>query len=269
MPLRDSILIVDDEPKLARSLALILQRADYVVTTAPDAASALQLLQAGAYDLVYLDIRLPDQSGIQLLPQIHAIYPDMPVIILTAHATLDTAIGAVRAGARDYLLKPINPEDILARTKKILDEQVQPKRKKEITSQIQALLSELHASDNYEGRALHLAKTSPPNLDPARYLIRGELQLDLHTHHVTLNGREITLPPSTFDYLVTLMRHSPNPVPYETLVKESQGYQEITRIEAKEMTRWQIHELRKVLEEDLQRPHLIITVRDVGYRLVI
>ncbi len=268
MPLRDSILIVDDEPKLARSLSLLLQRSDYRVNTAPDAASALQLLQAGAYDLVFLDIRLPDQSGIQLLPQIHGLYPDMPVVILTAHATLETAIGAVRAGARDYLLKPINPEDILARTKKILDEQVQPKRKREITSQIQALLSELNASDPAEGQAPQ-TKQPASTFDPSRYLKRGDLQLDLHTHHVTLNGREISLPPSTFDYLVTLMRHSPNPVPYEILVKESQGYQEISRIEAKEMTRWQIHELRKALEEDQQRPHLIITVRDVGYRLVI
>ncbi len=268
MPLRDSILIVDDEPKLARSLSLVFQRSDYRVTTAPDAASALQLLQAGAYDLVFLDIRLPDQSGIQLLPQIHGLYPDMPVVILTAHATLETAIGAVRAGARDYLLKPINPEDILARTKKILDEQVQPKRKREITSQIQALLSELNASDPAEGQAPQ-TKQPASTFDPSRYLKRGDLQLDLHTHHVTLNGREISLPPSTFDYLVTLMRHSPNQVPYEILVKESQGYQEISRIEAKEMTRWQIHELRKALEEDQQRPHLIITVRDVGYRLVI
>jgi len=267
MPLRDSILIVDDEPKLARSLALLLQRADYMVTTAPDAASALQLLQAGAYDLVYLDIRLPDQSGIQLLPQIHAIYPDMPVVILTAHATLETAIGAVRAGARDYLLKPINPEDILSRTKKILDEQAKPKRQREITSQIQALLSELQTAEQPVGPAQTDKRAQ--TFDPSRFLKRGELQLDLHTHHVSWNGREISLPPSTFDYLVTLMRHSPNPVAYETLVKESQGYQEISRIEAKEMTRWQIHELRKALEEDQQRPHLIITVRDVGYRLVI
>ncbi len=267
MAIRDSILIIDDEPKLARSLALLLQKAGYLVTTAVDAASGLKLLEAGAYDLVYLDIRLPDQSGIQLLPQIHGLYPDMPVVILTAHATLETAIGAVRAGARDYLLKPINPEDILARTKKILDEQVQPKRKREITSQIQALLSELNAEESPRA-ASQETRPAAASTDPARYLTRGELQLDLHTREVILNGRAISMAPSTFDYLVTLMRHSPNPVPYETLVKESQGYQDISRIEAKEMTRWQIHELRKALEEDLQRPHLVITVRDVGYRLV-
>ncbi len=267
MPIKDSILIIDDEPKLSRSLAMLLQRAGYMVTTAVDAASGLKLLEAGAYDLVYLDIRLPDQSGIQLLPQIHGLYPEMPVVILTAHATLETAIGAVRAGARDYLLKPINPEDILARTKKILDEQVQPKRKREITTQIQALLSELNAGD-HASAPTQGGKATTASVDPARYLTRGDLQLDLHTREVSLGGRGISLAPSTFDYLVTLMRHSPNPVPYETLVKESQGYQAISRIEAKEMTRWQIHELRKALEEDLQRPHLVITVRDVGYRLV-
>src|SRR5450759_24895 len=98
----DTILIVDDEPKLARSLALILQRAGYRVTTAGTANEGLQLLEAGAFDLVFLDIQLPDQSGIQVLPRIRSLFPDMPVIILTAHASLETAIEAVRAGATDY-----------------------------------------------------------------------------------------------------------------------------------------------------------------------
>ncbi len=65
------------------------------------------------------------------------------------------------------------------------------------------------------------------------------------------------------------MRHSPQPVSYDTLVLESQGYQGLSRIEAKEITRWQMHEIRKALEEDVRHPRLIITVRDVGYRLVI
>src|SRR4030067_2410988 len=105
-----SILIIDDEPNLRRSLGLILQREGYSITTASNASEAIQLLQAGAYDLAFLDIKLPDQNGIQLLPQIKALYPDMPILILTAHATLDTAILAVRLGARDYLLKRIAPE---------------------------------------------------------------------------------------------------------------------------------------------------------------
>src|SRR5512136_1567105 len=118
-----SILIIDDEPNLRRSLGLILQRAGYIITSASNAAEAIHLLQAGAYDLTFLDIKLPDQNGIQLLPQIRDLYPEMPVVILTAHATLDTAIGAVRLGARDYLLKPVDPENILNRVKSILQEE--------------------------------------------------------------------------------------------------------------------------------------------------
>jgi DNA-binding response OmpR family regulator len=268
MATNETILIIDDEPKLSRSLALILQRAGYKVTTAATAGEGLERLQAGAYDLAFLDIKLPDQTGIQILPKIRGIYPDMPVIILTAHASLDTAIEAVRAGATDYLLKPIEPEAILARVAKILESLKQPKRRREITTQIQALLEELHSPDERDASLFGLAPASSAN-DPARYMKRGELVLDLHTLHVLLNNRNIPLAPSTFDYLVTLMRHSPQPVQYDTLVLESQGYQGLSRIEAKEITRWQIHELRKVLEEDLRHPRLIITVRDVGYRLVV
>jgi DNA-binding response OmpR family regulator len=267
MTTNDTILVVDDEPKLSRSLALILQRAGYGVTTAASAGEALQLLQAGAYDLVFLDIKLPDQSGVQLLPKIRGLYPDMPVLMLTAHASLETAIQAVRAGARDYLLKPIDPEAILDRVRKVLEEQKQPNRRREITSQIQALLTELHSSDASEASAYSFVQSSPP-ADPARFLKRGPLLLDLHTRHVSLNERSISLPPSTFDYLATLVRHSPQPVSYETLVLESQGYQGLSRIEAKEITRWQIHEIRKALEEP-RHPLIVITVRDVGYRLVI
>jgi DNA-binding response OmpR family regulator len=165
-------------------------------------------------------------------------------------------------------LKPIDPEAILARVAKILESQKQPKRRREITTQIQALLEELHSPDERDASPFGLAPASSAN-DPARYMKRGELVLDLHTRHVLLNNRNIPLAPSTFDYLVTLMRHSPQPVQYDTLVLESQGYQGLSRIEAKEITRWQIHELRKVLEEDLRHPRLIITVRDVGYRLVV
>ncbi len=268
MPTDDTILIIDDEPKLARSLALILQRAGYRVSTAATAHEGLQALQAGAFDLVFLDIKLPDQSGIQLLPQIRSLYPDMPVIILTAHASLETAIEAVRSGATDYLLKPIDPEAILARVKKIHEDLQQPKRRREISNKIQSLLEELHTAESGVTSPFGLSTPSSPN-DPTRFIKRGDLVLDLHTRHVALRDRDIPMAPSTFDYLVTLTRHSPQPVPYDTMVMESQGYQGLSRIEAKEITRWQVHELRKALEEDVRHPQLIITVRDIGYRLVI
>jgi len=261
-----TILIIDDEANLRRSLSIILQRGGYLVTCAANAQEGFQLLQAGSFDLMFLDIKLPDRSGIALLPDIRQLYPDMPVLILTAHATLETAIEAVRQGARDYLLKPIDPDHILVRTQEILAEQGQPKRRREITSQIQALFAEWNQLEGANETPVSIFGTLPPT-DPSRYLRRGSLTLDMHTRHVMQNDQYIPLPPSTFDYLVTLVRHSPEPVPYQTLVKESQGY-DLSRVEAREITRWQIHELRKALEVDSHKPQYIFTVRDVGYRLV-
>jgi DNA-binding response OmpR family regulator len=263
-----TILIIDDEPNLRHSLGLILKRAGYVVTTAANAAEAIQLLQAGAYDLVFLDIKLPDLSGTQLLPQIRDLYPDMPVLILTAHASLETAIKAVRDGARDYLLKPLEPETILSRVDKILSEKKSPMRRREIASQMQNLLAELQTIDG-QGMSDSDHIVTMPSADPSRFLKCGLLTLDRHTHSVQYKGQNISLPPSTFDYLVTLVRHSPDPVTYEKLVQESQGYQHLNRAEAREITRWQMHELRKAIEPDPRTPQLIITVRDVGYRLVV
>lgn len=262
-----SILIIDDEPNLRRSLGLILQREGYTITTASTASEAIQLLQAGAYDLTFLDIKLPDQNGIQLLTQIKELYPDMPVLILTAHATLDTAIDAVRLGARDYLIKPVDPDNILSRVESIMGEQ-KPKRRREIANQMQNLLTELRFMNGDESPANDFKTTVPPT-DPTRFLKTGPIIVDRHTHSVKISERNISLPPSTFHYLVTLVRHSPDPVIYEKLVLESQGYQNISRAEAREITRWQIHELRKLLEPDPRHPRFIITVRDVGYRLVV
>jgi DNA-binding response OmpR family regulator len=262
-----SILIIDDEPNLRRSLGLILQRAGYTITTAASASEALHLLRAGAYDLTFLDIKLPDQNGIQLLPQLRGLYPDMPILILTAHATLDTAIGAVKSGARDYLLKPIDPEKILSRVEEIIKEE-KPKRRREITDQMQNLLNELQSMDVKEPR-LVAVKQGAAELDPTRYLKCGPMTLDRHTYSVEYNDSSTSLPPSTFDYLVTLVRHSPNPVTYEKLVSESQGYQHLSRAEAREIARWQMHEIRKALEADQRNPKLVITVRGVGYRLVV
>jgi len=267
MSISHTILVIDDEPNLRRSLGLILQRAGYNITTAANASEALHLLQSGAYDLTFLDIKLPDQNGIVLLPQIKELYPEMPILILTAHATLDTAIEAVRLGARDYLLKPIDPENILTRVSSILSEH-KPKRRREITSQLQDLLSELQSIDGREAQRT-TPETSQSTPDPSRYLKCGPLILDRHTHSVQLKESNISLPPSAFDYLVTLVRHSPHPVTYEKLVLESQGYQHVSRAEAREIARWQMHEIRKLLEPDPRHPQLIITVRDVGYRLVV
>lgn len=264
-PKTSSILVIDDEKNLRHTLALILQRAGYSVTTAADGSEARQYLQSGAFDLVFLDLKMPGVDGLTLLPELRSLYPDMPVLILTAHATLDSAIIAVRQGARDYLLKPIDPAQILSRVDEVLTESCQPRRRRQIVEEIRGLLSELHEIDGQESPPLSL--NAPPGSDSTRYLQRGPFSIDLHARHVTLGNRNIAISPTAFDYLVTLLRHSPNPVSYETLVMESQGYRPGI-IEARDMARWRIHELRKALEIDSRQPQYIITVRGTGYRLV-
>ncbi len=261
-----SVLVVDDEPHLRQSLAMILQHAGYLVTTASGGEEARQFLQAGEYDAVFLDLKMPGTDGRELLGEFRGSHPGMPILILTAHATLESAMEAVRRGASDYLLKPIDPEAILARLKDVLHEKKLPRRRREIASQMQQLLGELNQMDGQEPPAPSPSDGSAAK-DTVRYLTRGVFTLDLHTRRVLLNSRQVLLPPSTFDYLVTLMRHSPEPVSYETLVQESQGYA-LSRAEAREMSRGRMHELRKALEPNMRHPEHIITVRDVGYRLV-
>ena len=104
------VAIVDDE-ELARKL-LREYLADYQdIEIVAECANGFEAVKAVAElkpDLLFLDIRLPDRSGIDLLPDIRKLYPDMPVLILTAHGSLDSAIQAVRLGAYDYLTKPFS-----------------------------------------------------------------------------------------------------------------------------------------------------------------
>jgi DNA-binding response OmpR family regulator len=263
----NTILIVDDDHRLRLSLSLVLQKGNYRVETADNAEAALECLRLHDYGLMFLDLNMPGMNGIDLLDEVHKLYPHMPVLILTAHAGLESAIQAVRLGARDYLIKPVEPVLILMRVAEILAESGQPARQREIVNQIQDLLAELLRIEGEDATPISTLATLPPT-DPARFLKRGEFALDLHARHVTFKGRYIPVTGIYFDYLGTLIRHAPKPVTYMTLVKESQGY-EATNAEARDLARWRIHELRKVIETDPRQPQYILTVRTVGYRLAV
>src|SRR5574342_650171 len=175
----NTILIVDDETRMRLSLSLILQKENYRVETAANAEEALLCLQSHEYDLMFLDLNLPGMSGIDLLVEVHRQVPRMPVLILTAHASLESAIQAIRLGARDYLIKPIEPVLILTRVAEILAESEQPARKKEIVGQIQGLLTELQKIEGEHATPTSALAALPPT-NPARFLKKGIFELDLH-----------------------------------------------------------------------------------------
>ena len=264
---QNTILIVDDDNHLRLSLSLVLQKENYHVETAANAEEALDTLQLHEYDLMFLDLNMPGRSGIDLLVEIHKQFPRMPVLILTAHAALESAIQAVRLGARDYLIKPVEPLLILTRVAEVLAESDQPARKKEIVGQIQSLLVELQKMEGEDATPTS-ALAALPSADPHRFLKKGLFELDLHARHVSLNGRYIPVTGIYFDYLSTLLRHAPKVVPCKALVKESQGY-DVANVEARDLARWRIHELRQLIEADPNRPQYILTVRGIGYRLAI
>ena len=258
------ILIVDDEASLRHTLARILQRANFEVTTAASGQEGLSLLGQHPFDLVYLDIRMPDMSGMEVLKRIQTALPELPVVLFTAQPDLNSALEALRQGATDYLLKPLQPGDIIQRTQAILARQERERRKRQIRAQIESLEAELKSLESAEA---HQPQASAPENGEDRFLARGKITLDLLARRLTIDGQTINLPPATFDYLLVLLRHAPNVVDYQTLVTEAQGYAVEFR-EAQELVKWHVHQIRQAIEPDERSPRYLINVRGTGYRFV-
>jgi two-component system, OmpR family, response regulator RegX3 len=178
---------------------------------------------------------------------------------------VSSAIEAVRQGAKDYLVKPIKPQILIDRTHAILTWQDKERRKREIQQQIESLRVKLNSLESGEG--IQPAPSSGQVNAKERYLTHGKLSLDLHAHRLTIEGRTINLPLSTFNYLLVLTRHTPNVVDFQTLVAEAQGCKTEFR-EAQDLAKWHIHKIRQAIEPDLHNPTYLLNVRGIGYRLL-
>jgi DNA-binding NtrC family response regulator len=114
-----TILMIEDDEELARSVANVLEQEGYSVEIAPSAAAGLARAREIAVDVVLTDLQLPgadevdEKAGLSLIHQLHAVNPHLPVILMTAHHTAETAIEATQLGAYDYLLKPFDPPRLL------------------------------------------------------------------------------------------------------------------------------------------------------------
>ncbi|OUS27906.1 sigma-54-dependent Fis family transcriptional regulator [Thalassotalea sp. 42_200_T64] len=115
------ILVVDDEPAIRQIMASVIAREGHDVSVAEDGTSALEQLTANEYDVVFSDVRMPDFTGIELLKRAKAANVEAQFIIMTAFASVNTAIEAMRNGAFDYLTKPLRPEDVTHRINQIAD----------------------------------------------------------------------------------------------------------------------------------------------------
>jgi len=113
------VLVVDDEPAIRQVVAAQLRKAGHTVEQAIDGEAAMERLAKGDVDIVLCDIKLPGLSGIEILRQARAAGIDTAFIMMTAFASVDTAIEAIKAGAADYMIKPLNNEELLHRLTKV------------------------------------------------------------------------------------------------------------------------------------------------------
>src|SRR6266536_6415748 len=115
------ILIIDDEPHLPHQLARFLKKHSYEVFIAPDGEAGLRTLQSNTIDLVLLDLRLPKLGGLEVLSCIQKIDEELPVVIITAYADVQSAVDAMKQGAADYLLKGFDLDELLLIVRRALE----------------------------------------------------------------------------------------------------------------------------------------------------
>jgi len=115
-----NILVVDDEPVIRIGLSRTLEMHDFVVDTANNGHVAIEMLQQKEYDLIITDLKMPGMSGFEVLSAVKTLQPEVPVIMITGFATVETAVEAMKAGAVDYIVKPFTPDQILEKVQRAL-----------------------------------------------------------------------------------------------------------------------------------------------------
>ncbi len=221
-----TLLAVDDDADIRTVLKANLGLHGFAVVTAANLSEARDILRNTSPALIILDLTLPDGDGLDFCEEFKATHPQTPVIMLTARDKLQDKIIGLETGADDYVVKPFETCELLAR--------------------IRARLRQV------------------PSAEPARSISAGDLLVDIGNHQVTLRGEVIPLTPKQFQLLVFLVENRGRLVTREeirrTLWKDSPIYSWSRVIDV------HIQHLRQKLEDDAADPRYIVTVLGQGYR---
>jgi two-component system, OmpR family, response regulator len=227
---KGSILVVEDEEKIARVLELELEYEGYKVTKVIDGLEALEAYRTGSWDLILLDVMLPGLSGIELLRRIRKNDLQTPVILLTAKSSVEDKVSGLDLGANDYITKPFQIEELLAR----------------IRAALRIKRTEEEQPQNENDDLLRFADLSINQ--KSREVIRGD-------------GESIDLTPREYDLLVYLMVNKRQVLSRDQILEAVWGYDFFGDTNVVDVY---IRYVRKKI--DLPHlPSLIHTVRGVGY----
>ncbi len=138
-----NILVVDDDPNLLELMRMRLEASGYAVEASPDEHAARDAMGRSGYDIAIVDLQLVTQDGISLMEELHAASPDMPVIILTAHGSIESAVEAMQRGAHTYLTKPFDSKELVIQIERALE-------KRRLTSELKKLKALVHDRYDFE-----------------------------------------------------------------------------------------------------------------------
>ena len=224
-PLR--VLIVDDEPPILRFLRASLQSQGYIVSTAANARTALDMVRGHTADLVVLDLGLPDMDGLDVVRQIRDGGETLPIIILSSRDNESAKVKAFDLGADDYVTKPFGIDELLARIRAAQRHRLQQEGERPL----------FHA---------------------------GDLSVDLVRRIVTVRGSEVKLSPREYDVLRLMVAHAGKVLTHRFMLEEIWGADADANVQ---YLRVYIRGLRQKIEADPERPTHILTETGVGYRL--
>lgn len=255
------LLIVDDEPHIRSALSKALSLLGYTVDEADGGSAALALLQQTAYDLMVLDMRMPDMDGTEVMQQVRQFQPELLIIILTGHASLENAIAAIKSEAVDYLLKPVSTHEIAEAVQRALYKRSERLHQRQLVQAIGEALDALRqaditqvAVDGRENDSPRFLRVRPLTLDYQKRLVIIEGQPD-QTLHLT-EGETLVL--------AQFMARPDEVINCEQLVRQAWG-ENLKEYEAQSVVRPHIFRLRRKLEAVLSGVRLIHTLRRRGY----
>jgi two-component system, NtrC family, nitrogen regulation response regulator NtrX len=169
--MRESILVVDDESGVRQSLGGILGDEGYLVDAVESGEACLQALESRRYDLLLLDVWLPKMDGLETLERVKAADPELPVVVISGHGSIETAVRAVRMGARDFVEKPLSLEKTLLVVRNALRQQRLEAENRALKQQVEHRWVMVGESAGIRGLRAQIAQAAPSN---GRVLIFGE-----------------------------------------------------------------------------------------------